>query len=109
MNSQLLVAAEFVTLTNGTPNAAEPIAEWYGVKYTLNGLKDAIVTSLASKLYKDNKGATSIAATDISFEQVSDNISTTPEGRYISRIKIASGTYYKSSGTAYTAQDGYRA
>ena len=105
LNSQLLVAAEFVTLTNGTPNAAEPIAEWYGVKFTLDGLKDAIVTSLASKLYKDNKGATSIAATDISFEQVSDNISTTPEGRYISRIKIASGTYYKSSGTAYTADE----
>ena len=99
-NSQLLVAAEFVTFNGETPSKPQPIAEWYGVKYTLNNLKTHIAGALADKLFtydEENDKFISITGDAITFTQVS---STEESGRYISKIGVVEGTYfYKSNDT----------
>ena len=106
-NSQLLVAAEFVTFDGETPSAPKPIAEWYGVKYTLEGLKQVIANSLASKLYTKASDNTyvSIAPAAITFTQVEETLG---DNRYISKIGVANNTYYYKNGEtmqAYTATE----
>ena len=97
-NSQLLVAAEFVTFEkDGTVNNPQPIAEWYGVKYTLEGLQQVVANSLASKLYKQESENEyiSIEPDDITFEQVAEDLG---DNRYISKIVIADNTYFYKNG-----------
>lgn len=107
-NSQLLVAAEFVTFNkDGNVNEPQPIAEWYGVKYTLDGLKQVVANSLASKLYTKASDNTyvSIAPAAINFTQVDAGLN---DNRYISKIGVANNTYYYKNGNemkAYTATE----
>ena len=107
-NSQLLVAAEFVTFTaDGKVNNPQPIAEWYGVKYTLEGLKNVVADALASKLYtkETDNSYVSIAPSAITFTQVEANLA---DNRYISKIGVADNTYYYKNGKemkAYTATE----
>ncbi len=97
-NSQLLVAVEFVTKNGegGILGDPQPIAEWYGVKYTLPQLKTAVANSLASKLYtrtgsEGNYTYTSILPEAITFTQ---DPSTKDSERYLCRIGVADATYY---------------
>ena len=103
-NSQLLVAAEF--LVDGTKTT---IAEWYGVKYTLDDLKKAVAGTLTKQIYvKDTEGNLSSISKDyIDFVQASDNETIVEEGRYKSfatyLVKDATGaniTYYDAAGKA---------
>ena len=103
-NSQLLVAAEFVTIDGETVSAPQPIAEWYGVKYTLDNLKTHIAGALADKLYTkvaDKEEYNSITADAITFTQVE----ATAEERYISKIGVVEGTYYYKSGDTMQEYD----
>ena len=96
-NSQLMVAVEFVTKNGeGILGEPQPIAEWYGVKYTLDQLKTAVANSLASKLYtrtgsEGNYTYTSIATAAITFTQ---DPYTNESERYLCRIGVANATYY---------------
>lgn len=79
--SQLLVAATFVN-ADGT-DINEEIAEWYGAKYTLSGLKTNIANAVASQIYvksDDGKSATSITSDYITFYQEDQDA---PEKRYL--------------------------
>ena len=103
-NSQLLVAAEFVTIDGGVPSAPQAIAEWYGVKYTLNGLRKVVADALASKLYTttDNKTYVSIKPEEITFTQVSEELD---DNRYISKIGVKDQTYYYKNDEKMAAYD----
>ncbi len=94
--SQLVVVAAFKTY-DGTTYSDVTIAEWWGVKYTLDGLKTAIANSLASEIFivtteDDNTVYTSIDESYIDFEQV-ENTATDEaglaEGRYWSNAVLA--------------------
>ena len=96
-NSQLLVAAEFVTFAeDGEVNDPQPIAEWYGVKYELEDLKTHVAGTLADKLFtlEDDGNYYSITKDAITFTQVA----VSEEDRYISKIGVIDGTYYYKSG-----------
>ena len=95
--SQLVVVAAFKT-SDGTTYSDVTIAEWWGVKYTLEGLKTAIANSLASEIFivttdADNKTVyTSIDESYIDFEQVvntSTDEAGLAEGRYWSNAVLA--------------------
>ena len=105
-NSQLLVAAEF--LVDGTKTT---IAEWYGVKYTLDDLKVAIAGTLTKQIYVDEDGE-KVSITDdyIDFVQETDDADEVEAGRYKSfatyLAKDADGndiTYYNAAGTSLDA------
>ena len=108
-NSQLLVAAEF--MVGGVKTT---IAEWYGVKYTLEDLKTAIAGTLTKQIYvKDDKDAlVSIPATNIDFYQETDNVTVAASKRYLSYATYlakdaneAAIKYYNAAGTELTADD----
>ena len=95
-NSQLLVAAEF--LVNGVKTT---IAEWYGVKYTLENLKIAIAGTLTKQIYiKDNNDdLVSITDANIDFIQADDDVTNVPSKRYLSYATFKAGTtYYNAAG-----------
>ena len=99
-HSQLLVVAEFIV--NGT---ATPIAEWYGVKYTYEGLQQVVANALAKKIYTrtgsdGNYTYTSIQPSAITFEQDSDEKNSE---RYLSRavVEYAANTYYDENQEVY--------
>ena len=95
-NSQLLVAAEF--LVGGTKKT---IAEWYGVKYTLENLKIAIAGTLTKQIYiKDNNDdLVSITDANIDFIQADDDVTNVPSKRYLSYATFMAGTtYYNAAG-----------
>lgn len=94
--SQLVVVAAFKT-QEGTEYKDVTIAEWWGVKYTLEGLKTAVANSLASEIFivtteGDNTVYTSIDESYIDFKQV-ENTETDEagleEGRYWSNAVLA--------------------
>ena len=106
-NSQLLVAAEF--LVDG---AKTPIAEWFGVKYTLEDLKTAVAGTLTKQIYVKNakNELVSIPAENIDFYQQTDDVTAAPSKRYLSfatyLAKDAAGTeiaYYDAAGTTLDA------
>ena len=106
-NSQLLVAAEF--LVDGVKT---PIAEWFGVKYTLEDLKTAIAGTLTKQIYVKNANnvLVSIPAENIDFYQQTDDVTEAPSKRYLSYAtylaKDAAGTeiaYYDAAGTTLDA------
>ena len=108
-NSQLLVAAEF--LVGGTKTT---IAEWYGVKYTLEDLKTAIAGTLTKQIYvKDDKDAlVSIPAANIDFYQETDDVTVAASKRYLSYATYlakdaneAAIKYYNAAGTELTETD----
>ena len=110
--SQLVVLAKF--FAGSTAVESTDIAEWWGVKYTIEGLRTAIANSLASELYikgNDNK-YTSITPEYIAFQQVT-NSSTTETGleagRYWSNAVLATDkattTFYNAQGTALTSEE----
>ena len=111
-NSQLLVAVEFVTKDKeGILGNPQPIAEWYGVKYTLDDLKTTIANSLASKLYnrtgsEGNYTYSSITDDEITLTQVSEGNS---EERYLCTIDVTGPTYYYKAAngimTAYSTTE----
>jgi hypothetical protein len=94
--SQLVVVAAFKT-QEGSEYKDVTIAEWWGVKYTLEGLKTAVANSLASEIFivtteGDNTVYTSIDESYIDFKQV-ENTETDEtgleEGRYWSDAVLA--------------------
>ena len=104
--SQLVVVAAFKTY-DGTTYSDVTIAEWWGVKYTLDGLKTAVANSLASELYVATETAgkyESITPEYIDFKQVT-NTSTDETGieagRYRSNVVLAAD---KASTKFYNAQ-----
>jgi hypothetical protein len=111
--SQLVVVAAFKTY-DGTTYSDVTIAEWWGVKYTLEDLKKAVANSLASELYvaTETEGKyESITPDYIDFKQVEnalteDNGTT---GRYWSNVVLAadkaSTTFYNAQGTALKADE----
>ena len=97
--SQLLIAAQLVD------NAGNPlqIAKWYGVQYTIDALKDAMVATVASKIYVQESANTYVTITkdDVEFYQVAQNAA---ENRYEVRVRAIPGkTYYDSSAQPYDA------
>ena len=111
--SQLVVVAAFKTY-DGTTYSDVTIAEWWGVKYTLEDLKKAVANSLASELYvaTETEGKyESITPDYIDFKRVEnalteDNGTT---GRYWSNVVLAadkaSTTFYNAQGTALKADE----
>lgn len=92
---QLLVAAQLVN-NEGTPVS---LAKWYGVFYTVEDLKVAMVNTVASKLYvkAENGTLSSIGVDDVTFYQVP---ATTADNRYEVKVTVKEGvTYYKADGT----------
>ena len=105
-NSQLLVAVEFVTIDDGEVSQPQPIAEWYGVKYTLDDLKTHVAGALADKLFtydEETKVYSSITADAITFTQVEADPNA--DERYISKIGVATAQYYYKSGESMIAYD----
>ena len=83
--SQLLVAVKLVASTDvaNTSATGVTICEWFGTKYTLNGLKTEIANSLNTQIYyKDTKA--SILPDHITFYQESDDEESVTEKRYVS-------------------------
>ena len=83
--SQLLVAVKLVASTDvaNTSATGVTICEWFGTKYTLNGLKTAIANSLNTQIYySDTK--TSISPEDITFYQEEDDETSVSAKRYVS-------------------------
>lgn len=98
--SQLLIAAQLVEEDGVTPLK---IAKWYGVQYTIDALKDAMVATVASKIYVQESANTYVTITkdDVEFYQVAQNAS---DNRYEVRVRAKSGvTYYDSSAQPYAA------
>lgn len=94
---QLLVAAQLVD-EDGAPVA---FGKWYNVDYTVEGVKTAMVASIASKVYvkdTDEEGKDfyrTIGVEDVEFYQVEE---TTESKRYEVKIKAQEGvTYYDPS------------
>ena len=87
--SQLLVAVNFCD----ADGKEIQIAEWFGTKYSIPALKQAIANSLSSQIFikasAEATTATSIQASDIDFEQVTDDVTTLPSGRYWSKAVLA--------------------
>ena len=111
--SQLVVLTKFYA--GETETTSIDIAEWWGVKYTLEGLRTAIANSLASELYvaTETEGQyTSITSEYIAFEQV-ENTSKVEEGleegRYWSNAVLATEkantTFYNAQGVALEASE----
>ena len=90
--SQLLIAAQLVD-GSGVPLQ---IAKWYGVQYTIEDLKTAMVATVSSKIYVKKGGAyVTITKDDVEFYQVDDE---TTDNRYEVRVRpIKDYTYYNSS------------
>ena len=108
-NSQLLVAAEF--LVNGVKTT---IAEWFGVKYTLDDLKTAIAGTLTKQIYVkgEDNALVSITGANIDFYQETDIVKDAPEKRYLSYATYlakdaneAAIKYYDAAGTELTEND----
>ena len=112
--SQLIVVAAFKTKDdNATTYSDVTIAEWWGFKYTFDGLKTVIANSLASELYfKDGNTYKSITKDYIDFKQV-ENTATNDDGskgRYWSRAVLATGEglatdLYDATGKKLEASD----
>ena len=106
-NSQLLVAAEFLVDGQKTP-----IAEWFGVKYTLEDLKTAIAGTLTKQIYVKNPDneLVSIPAANIDFYQETDDVNQAPQKRYLSYATYLAKdadvtiTYYDAAGKALTEE-----
>lgn len=103
---QLIVAAQLVDENNN------PVAfgKWYNVDYTVDGVKTAMASSIASKLYvadeeNENKWRKATVA-DFEFEQVAE---TTEDNRYEVKIVAESGKVYynPATATATTAPTAY--
>ena len=90
--SQLLIAAQLV---DGSGDPLQ-IAKWYGVQYTIEDLKTAMVATVSSKIYVKKGGAyVTITKDDVEFYQVDDE---TTDNRYEVRVRpIKDSTYYNSS------------
>lgn len=91
--SQLLIAAQLVDADNNPLQ----IAKWYGVQYTIDDLMDAMVATVASKIYVKESDNTYVTITkdDVDFYQVAQNAA---DNRYEVRVRAKSGvTYYNSS------------
>ena len=90
--SQLLIAAQLV---DGSGDPLQ-IAKWYGVQYTIEDLKTAMVATVSSKIYVKKGGAyVTITKDDVEFYQVDDE---TTDNRYEVRVRpIKDYTYYNSS------------
>ena len=90
--SQLLIAAQLV---DGSGNPLK-IAKWYGVQYTIEDLKTAMVATVSSKIYvKKGDAYVTITKDDVEFYQVDDE---TTDNRYEVRVRPIKGyTYYNSS------------
>lgn len=101
--SQLLVAAQLVD-KNGN---ALKIAKWYGVQYTVDALKTAMVATVASKIYvPEGAGYRTIGVGDVVFYQVAQN---TEDNRYEVKVTIdPDKTYYSptSEGAFEADNDG---
>ena len=98
--SQLLIAAQLVEEDGVTPLK---IAKWYGVQYTIDALKDAMVATVASKIYVKESDNTYVTITkdDVDFYQVAQNAA---DNRYEVRVRAKSNvTYYDSSAQPYAA------
>ena len=98
--SQLLIAAQLVGEDGVTPLQ---IAKWYGVQYTIDDLMDAMVATVASKIYVKESDNTYVTITkdDVDFYQVAQNAA---DNRYEVRVRAKSGvTYYDSSAQPYAA------
>ena len=95
--SQLIVTAKFYA--GETETQSIDIAEWWGVQYTLEGLKTAIANSLASQLYVATETAgkyESITPDYIAFEQdendaTDESATAKDEDRYWSNAVLATG------------------
>lgn len=97
--SQLLIAAQLVDADNNPLQ----IAKWYGVQYTIDDLMDAMVATVASKIYVKESENTYVTITkdDVDFYQVAQNAA---DNRYEVRVRAKSGvTYYDSSAQPYAA------
>ncbi len=103
-HSQLVVLAKFFAGADAI--ASTDIAEWWGVKYTIEGLRTAIANSLASELYIQGTDGkyTSITPEYIDFQQV-PNSSTSENvepGRYWSNAVLkadkASTEFFNAQG-----------
>ena len=83
--SQLLVAVKLVASTDvaNTSATGVTICEWFGTKYTLNGLKTAIANSLNTQIYY-SATKTSISPEDITFYQEEDDETSVSAKRYVS-------------------------
>lgn len=93
---QLLIAAQLVD-ADGNPLQ---IAKWYGVQYTIDDLKTAMVATVASKIYvKDGEDYRTIGVDDVEFYQVPQ---TTADNRYEVRVRPVTGKDYYDSSTAET-------
>lgn len=90
--SQLLIAAQLV---DGSGDPLQ-IAKWYGVQYTIEDLKTAMVATVSSKIYvKKGDAYVTITKDDVEFYQVDDE---TTDNRYEVRVRPKTGyTYYNSS------------
>lgn len=90
--SQLLIAAQLV---DGSGNPLQ-IAKWYGVQYTIEDLKAAMVATVSSKIYvKKGEAYVTITKEDVDFYQVDDE---TTDNRYEVRVRpLSNTTYYNSS------------
>ena len=90
--SQLLIAAQLV---DGSGDPLQ-IAKWYGVQYTIEDLKTAMVATVSSKIYvKKGDAYVTITKDDVEFYQVDDE---TTDNRYEVRVRpLSNTTYYNSS------------
>ena len=104
--SQLLVAVKLVASTDASDTKANgvTICEWFGAKYTLDGLKTAIANSLNTQIYYASDKS-SIKPNDITFFQEVDN----KDGkRYVSyatlvdNSAITDATFIDADGKALT-------
>lgn len=88
---QLLVAAQLVD-EDGNP---KEFAKWFDVTYEVEDVKVAMISSVASKLYKktDEGVFTKIAPADVELYQVSDE---TLDNRYEVKLKLAADVAYYS-------------
>ena len=113
--SQLIVTAKFYA--GKTETQSIDIAEWWGVQYTLDGLKTAIANSLASQLYVATETAgkyESITPDYIAFEQdentaTDESATAKDEDRYWSNAVLAtekaSTKFYDAQGELLDAAD----
>lgn len=110
-NPQLLVAAQLVTVDKDGKTSPIALGKWYGVTYTLDGLKTAMVNTIASKLFVfdelnsevdvtmstdenivySKKAYKSVTVDDVDFVQAS---ATEPDNRYEVSMVAKSGVEY---------------